>query len=156
MMYQLGLTEDMAACPESVFPRPINFGGTIVHYLIATSVGSLSFLSFGTTSHIYLYWYFLLSFAFSGKWAELHQLVTNDKAFTQLRNKRDRESRQKLDSLELSTLGSKRNSKVSKDSKDSNSNSNSVEPSNSNTSTTLDLSSGANNSTANNSTAETN
>lgn len=80
MRFELGLGSN-EMCPESKYPRPINYPGTIVHYVISTSLGTLSFLAFGTTKNIYLFWMYAGQLAYKREWDELRELFTNKKAF---------------------------------------------------------------------------
>ena len=100
--YQLGIGSNLE-CPESKFPHPLNYPVTIVHYVITTSLGTLSFLSFGTSKNIYYFWRYVVQLVYKRNWPELRELLTNEKAFAAMRLREIRNSLRAQESLESPT-----------------------------------------------------
>lgn len=96
--YELGLGEN-TLCPESKFPHPVNYGGTVVHYIVATSLGTLSFLAFATTKNVYYFWYYAVGMAYKREWAKLRELLTNEKNLANLRRNDQRNSIKQLEDI---------------------------------------------------------
>jgi hypothetical protein len=90
--YELGLGLD-TDCPQSKFPHPINYPGTVIHYIVASSLGTLSFFTLGTSSAIYYFWYYIVQLVRQRKWDQLRELLTNEKAFSSMRLQDIRSSR---------------------------------------------------------------
>eukprot|EP00026_Physarum_polycephalum_P004500 Phypoly_transcript_04521.p1 GENE.Phypoly_transcript_04521~~Phypoly_transcript_04521.p1 ORF type:complete len:618 (+),score=33.36 Phypoly_transcript_04521:251-2104(+) len=105
---ELGVGTDQD-CPESKFPEPLNYPGTVVHYIVTTSLGTLSFLAFGTTKQVFYFWRYIVGFVRRREWAELRDLLTNEKTFAALRMRDLRNTVQAP--ISLDTL--KRSSKTS-------------------------------------------
>ena len=55
-----------------------------MHYIIVPSVGIFSFLALGVSKHIYAFWKLFLRLAYERKFAELKDLLTNEKALSRL------------------------------------------------------------------------
>eukprot|EP00026_Physarum_polycephalum_P012413 Phypoly_transcript_12717.p1 GENE.Phypoly_transcript_12717~~Phypoly_transcript_12717.p1 ORF type:complete len:180 (+),score=17.54 Phypoly_transcript_12717:475-1014(+) len=79
VLSELGLGPD-TKCPNPVFPHPVSFTASIFHYVITCSVGTFTFLAFGTSGTIYHFWFFAARLAYQREWEGLRELFTDEKA----------------------------------------------------------------------------
>jgi hypothetical protein len=105
----LGLGPD-TDCPQSSFPHSASYRGTIVHYIIGTSIGTFTFLAFGTSATIYHFWFFAAQLVYKRDWANLHRLFTDKKTLSRQKQKSRDKKMEKLDSK--SQISQKSNSSL--------------------------------------------
>jgi hypothetical protein len=60
------------------------FPGSVVHYIIVPSVGIFSFLALGLSKHIFHFWKVLFRLLLERKFAEISELLSNEKALSKL------------------------------------------------------------------------
>eukprot|EP00026_Physarum_polycephalum_P005918 Phypoly_transcript_05957.p1 GENE.Phypoly_transcript_05957~~Phypoly_transcript_05957.p1 ORF type:complete len:508 (+),score=28.38 Phypoly_transcript_05957:339-1862(+) len=78
---ELGVGPD-TDCPGPNFPRPISLPLSVMHYVITPSIGTFTFLVFGTSISVYHFWFLATWLVYKREWARLRGLFTDEKAFS--------------------------------------------------------------------------
>lgn len=66
-------------CQNPAFDNPINFGGSVVYTIVIVSMGTFSFLTFGTSGAIWKFWKVFAILVWHKRWDEFKLLLTDKK-----------------------------------------------------------------------------
>ena len=69
-----------SSCPFPLSPLSPLSAGSLAHYVVVPSMGLFSFLALGTSKHTFYFWKVFISLFVQRKFAELRELLTNEKA----------------------------------------------------------------------------
>jgi hypothetical protein len=63
-------------CKGDNIPNSIPYSVTIIHFAVVSSIGTFSFLVYGTKKSIYIFWFTLFGFLWNKQWSQALELVT--------------------------------------------------------------------------------